>query len=329
MLALSRNDLRQVLSMQQCIDLVKSAFVELYKGRAEVPLRLGLDVNPGKDVTLLMPAFLPELDALGFKVVSVFQNNSGRNIPVTSAMVCLVDTETGMPSAILNGSYLTQLRTGAVSGAAADLMSRADSRNLVVIGGGAQGVTQAVAVAAVRDITSITVVDKFETSFPRFQAAIDQDWPELSDKLSFVTDGEEAVRNADIICLATTARQPVFDASWVKPGTHVNGVGSFTPEMQETPEDFVTRARIVVDMKEHALAETGDLIIPLRNGSLQESDIVGELGGLVLGEFPGRTSDEELTFFKSVGNAVQDMTVAAYAVKAAREQGIGQEIDLG
>jgi ornithine cyclodeaminase/alanine dehydrogenase-like protein (mu-crystallin family) len=329
MLALSRNDLRQVLSMQHCIELVKNAFVELYKGRAEVPLRLGLDIDPGKDVTLLMPAFLPELGALGFKVVSVFQSNSERNIPVTSAMVCLVDAETGVPSAVLNGSYLTQLRTGAVSGAAADLMSRADSRNLVVIGGGAQGVTQAVAVAAVRDIASITVVDMFDASFPRFQTAIEQDWPDLADKLSFATDGEEAVRNADIICLATTAKQPVFDASWVKPGTHVNGVGSFTPEMQETPEEFVTNARIVVDMKEHALAETGDLIIPLRNGTLQESDIVGELGGLVLGEFPGRTSDEELTFFKSVGNAVQDMTVAAYAVNAAKEQGIGQEIDLG
>lgn len=329
MLALSRNDLRQVVSMQQCIELVKNAFVELYKGRAEVPLRLGLDVNPGQDVTLLMPAFLPELAALGFKVVSVFQSNSERNLPVTSAMVCLVDSETGVPSAVLNGSYLTQLRTGAVSGAAADLMSRPDSRNLVVIGGGAQGVTQAVAVAAVRDIATITVVDRFDASFPRFRAAIEQDWPELVDKLSFATDGEEAVRNADIICLATTSKQPVFDASWVKPGTHVSGVGSFTPEMQETPEEFVTNARIVVDMKEHALAETGDLIIPIRNGSLRESDIVGELGGLVLGEFPGRTSDEELTFFKSVGNAVQDMTVAAFAVKAAKEQGIGQEIDLG
>ncbi len=329
MLALSRNDLRQVVTMQQCIELVKSAFVELYKGRADVPLRLGLDINPGKDVTLLMPAFLPELDALGFKVVSVFQSNSERNIPVTSAMVCLADAETGVPSAVLNGSYLTQLRTGAVSGAAADLMSRTDSRNLVVIGGGAQGVTQAAAVAAVRDIATITVVDKFESSYPRFRAAIESDWPELAGKLSFATDGEEAVRNADIICLATTSKEPVFDASWVKPGTHVSGVGSFTPEMQETPEGFVTRARIVVDMKEHALAETGDLIIPLQNGSLQESAIAGELGGLLLGEFPGRTSEEELTFFKSVGNAVQDMTVAAYAVKAAREQGIGQEIDLG
>lgn len=329
MLAISRDDLKQLVSMSQCIDLVKDAFVELYQNRADVPLRLGLDVDPGKDVTLLMPAHMPKLGALGFKVVSVFQSNANRGIPVTSAMVSMVDAETGVPNAILNGSYLTQLRTGAVTGAGVQLMAREDARHLVVIGGGAQGITQAAAVATVRDIESITVVDMFETSFPRFRAAIEQDWPELTDKLAFTTQAEEPVRNADIICLATTAKQPVFDASWVKPGTHVSGVGSFTPEMQETPEAFVVNARIVVDMKEHALAETGDLIIPLEKGTLKESDIVGELGGLVLGEFPGRVSDEENTFFKSVGNAVQDMAVGNFAVKQAIVQGIGQQIDLG
>lgn len=329
MLALSRDDLRQLVSMNQCISLVKDAFVELYQHRANVPLRLGLEIDPGKDVTLLMPAHMPDLGALGFKVVSVFQSNAERGMPVTNAMVCMVDAETGVPSAVLNGSYLTQLRTGAVSGAGAQLMSREDSRNLVVIGGGAQGVTQAVGVAAVRDIERITVVDMFEASFPRFRAAIEQDWPELADRLEFTQDAEQPVREADIICLATTARKPVFDAAWIKPGTHVSGVGSFTPEMQETPEDFVINSRIVVDMAEHALAETGDLIIPLRNGTLNEDMIVGELGGLVLGEFPGRTSAEENTFFKSVGNAVQDMAVGQFAVQQARERGIGQQIDLG
>lgn len=329
MLAISRSDLKQLISMSECIDLVKDAFVELYQNRADVPLRLGLDVDPGRDVTLLMPAHMPKLGALGFKVVSVYQSNAERGIPVTSAMVSMVDAETGVPTAVLNGSYLTQLRTGAVSGAGADLMSRKDSRHLVVIGGGAQGVTQAAAVAAVRDIESITVVDRFETSFTKFEAAIKEDWPELADKLSFTTEAEEPVRNADIICLATTSKQPVFDASWVKPGTHVSGVGSFTPEMQEAPEAFVVNSRIVVDMKEHALAETGDLIIPIEKGTLKSSDIVGELGGLVLGEFEGRTSEEENTFFKSVGNAVQDMAVGHYAVQQAIEKGIGQEIDLG
>lgn len=329
MLAISRADLKQLISMNQCIELVKNAFVELYQQRAEVPLRLGFDVDPGKDVTLLMPAHMPKLDALGFKIVSVYQSNSARDLPVTSAMVCMVDTETGVPNAILNGSYLTQLRTGAVTGAGVQLMAREDASKLVVIGGGAQGVTQAAAVAAVREIEQITIVDRFEASFPRFQAAIDEDWPELSGKLSFTTEPEQAVRDADIICLATTSKQPVFDASWVKPGTHVSGVGSFTPEMQETPEAFVINSRIVVDMAEHALAETGDLIIPITKGTLKESDIVGELGGLVLGEFEGRTSDDESTFFKSVGNAVQDMAVGQYAVQQAIEQGIGQQIDLG
>jgi ornithine cyclodeaminase/alanine dehydrogenase-like protein (mu-crystallin family) len=329
MLAISRDDLKQLVSMRQCIDLVKAAFVELYQDRAVVPLRLGLDVDPGKDVTLLMPAYMPRLGALGFKVVSVFQSNSLRELPVTSAMVSMVDAETGVPDAILNGTYLTQLRTGAVSGAGAELMSRENSRNLAVIGGGAQGVTQAVGIASVRDIETITVVDRFEASFPRFQAAIEKDWPDLVAKVSFTQDAEEPVRNADIVCLATTSVEPVFDASWIKPGTHISGVGSFTPEMQETPEAFVVNARIVVDMKEHALAETGDLIIPLGKGTLKESDIVGELGGLVLGEFQGRTSEEENTFFKSVGNAVQDMAVGRFAVQQAIKRGIGQQIDLG
>lgn len=329
MLAISRADLKQLVSMRQCIELVKDAFVELYQNRADVPLRLGLDVDPGKDVTLLMPAHMPNLGALGFKVVSVYQSNSERGLPVTSAMVSMLDAETGVPKAIINGSYLTQLRTGAVSGAAAEFMSREDSRNLVVIGGGAQGVTQAAAIAAVRDIENITVINRFESSFPRFKATIEEDWPELADRLTLTTEPEEPVRNADIICLATTSKQPVFDASWVKPGTHVSGVGSFTPERQETPEAYVVNARIVVDMMEHALAETGDLIIPIEKGTLKSSDIVGELGGLVLGEFVGRTSPEENTFFKSVGNAVQDMAVGSYAVQQAIEKGIGQEVDLG
>src|SRR5690606_8134691 len=134
---------------------------------------------------------------------------------------------------------------------------------------------------------------------------------------------------ADIICLATTSKSPVFEDSWVRPGTHISGVGSFTPQMQEAPAGLVARARVVVDMKEHALEEAGDLIIPLRDGTITESHIVGELGELVAGKIPGRTSNDEITFFKSVGNAVQDMAVANAAYRGARERGLGQEINLG
>ncbi|HWV24443.1 MAG TPA: ornithine cyclodeaminase [Thermomicrobiales bacterium] len=329
MLALSKHDIQQLVSMNDAIDLMKTAFLELREGRATVPLRSAVDVQPGRAVTLLMPAFMPGIDALGFKVVSIFQDNPSRGLPTANAMVCMIDAGTGVPAALLNGSYLTALRTGAVSGASTDLMARPDARVATVIGAGAQGVTQAAAVCAARPIERVNVVYRHEEAWRQFRDAVAADWPELSERLHGTTDVESAVREADVLCLATTSTTPVFEDAWVKDGTHVSGVGSFTPQMQETPADFVARARVVLDMKEHALEEAGDLIIPLRDGVFGEDHIVGELGDLVNGSVAGRTSDTEVTFFKSVGNAVQDMTVADFAVRQARERGVGQEIDLG
>lgn len=329
MLALSKQDLQQLVSMRDAVELMKTAFQELTEGRAQVPLRLGVDVDPGKAVTLLMPAYMPGLPALGFKVVSIFQENPKRGLDTAQAIVCMIDPETGVPQALLNGAYITALRTGAVSGASTDLMARRDAKHVSVIGAGVQGVTQAAAVAAVREIEKITVVYRSEESWSRYQEAIAEDWPELKDRLAGTQDAESAVRNADVVCLATTSTSPVFEDAWVQDGTHVTGVGSFTPEMQETPAEYIARARVVVDMKEHALEEAGDLIVPLRDGVITEDHIVGELGELAAGAFPGRESDDQVTFFKSVGNAVQDMAVGNVAVLRAREQGVGQQIDLG
>lgn len=329
MLALSKRDIRQLVSMTDAIEVVKVAFHELSEGRAVVPLRSSVEVAPGVATLLLMPAYMPGLPALGFKAVSIFQENSRRGLPTANAMVCMIEPDTGVPTALLNGAYLTALRTGAVSGASSQLMAREDATNLVVIGAGAQGVTQAAAVCAVRDIGKITVVYRHEASWDTYRDAIEQDWPELSDRLTGTDDAERAVREADIVCLATTSKTPVFEDAWITDGTHVTGVGSFTPEMQEAPADFVARARVVLDMKEHALEEAGDLIIPLRDGVISEDHIVGELGDLVAGSIVARTSDTDVTFFKSVGNAVQDMAVANAAVLRAQQQGVGQEIDLG
>lgn len=328
MLALSRADIRQAISMREAIDLVKFAFQELTAGRAVVPLRLGLDVVENRDVMLLMPAWLPNVPSLGFKVITIYPENRKRNVPSTNAMVIIMDPETGIAQAILDGTYLTQLRTGAISGAATEILARNDAKNLVVIGGGAQGVTQAAAVCTVRDIEQVTIVDMDEASFDRFRASIGTEWPEIADRLHFTTNGEAAIREADVLCLATTARTPVFDASWIRPGTHVNGIGSFTPEMQETPAEFVAAARVFADMKEHTLAETGDLITPITQGIITADHVVGELGELVDGTVTGRENDEQLTFFKSVGNAVQDMVVGSTAVARAREQGLGTAFEL-
>lgn len=329
MLALTKDDIRQTVTMRDAIDLVKLAFRELSEGRAVVPLRSFIDVEPGRDVMFMMPAFLPDMHALGFKMISIFQENGKRGLPVGNAIVCAVNAETGVPEALMNGAYLTALRTGAVSGASSELMAREDAKHLVVIGSGTQGVTQAAAVCEARDIDRITVVYRNEESFTRYKEMIAEDWPDLLDRIEGTSDAEAAVREADIICLATTSKSPVFEDSWVRPGTHISGVGSFTPQMQEAPAGLVARARVVVDMKEHALEEAGDLIIPLRDGTITESHIVGELGELVAGKIPGRTSNDEITFFKSVGNAVQDMAVANAAYRGARERGLGQEINLG
>jgi ornithine cyclodeaminase len=276
---------------------------------------------------LLMPAFVPAAGALGFKMVSVFEGNRDKGLPTISAMVCVVDEETGAPAAIMNGAYLTALRTGAVSGAATDLLARPDAKNLVVIGAGAQGVTQAAAVAAVRPIEKITVVDLSEDSLQRYKEDIARDGPELADRVETSSDAS-VVRDADVICTATTSRRPVFKDSDVKPGTHVNGIGAFTPEMQELPPELVARATLVVDQIHAVLEEAGDFIIPIANGQLDKARVDRELGQVAAGEAPGRASDDEITLFKSVGNAVQDVTVARRAVTQALATGAGREVSI-
>jgi ornithine cyclodeaminase len=227
----------------------------------------------------------------------------------------------------MNGAYLTALRTGAVSGAATDLLARPDARHLVVIGAGAQGVTQAAAVAAVRPIERITVVDMFEDSLKRYRDDVARDWPDLSDRIETTTDSS-VVREADVICTATTSRKPVFKDSDVQPGTHINGIGAFTPEMQELPPELVARATLVVDQVHAVLEEAGDFIMPINDGLLDAGSVNRELGQIVAGEVNGRTSDDEITLFKSVGNAVQDVTVARRAATRARETGTGQDVSI-
>jgi ornithine cyclodeaminase/alanine dehydrogenase-like protein (mu-crystallin family) len=328
MLALTRNQVRALVSMPDAISLMKQAFGELSAGRTVSPLRTVIPLADREADALFMPAFVPAMDALGLKSVNVFRNNPARGLPAIHALVMLVDTETGQPAAIMDGSYLTALRTGAVSGAAADFLAREDSRTLAVIGAGAQGVTQIAAICAVRPIERVIAVDISEAALERLRDGIRQDWPDLLDRVELSTDASSAVRQADIVCTATTSRRPVFADSDLKPGTHVSGVGAYTPEMQEVPAETVVRATVVVDAVEAALEEAGDLIIPLNQGLVSRDHFSRELGMLVNGDATGRTSQDEITFFKSVGNAVQDVVVAKRAAERARELGMGIEIDL-
>ena len=331
MLALTREDVRRLVPMHEAVELMKTAFRDLAEGNAVAPLRTAIEVLPGKADTLLMPAYVPAARALGFKVVSVFRDNPQRGLPTINALVCLVSDETGQPLAIMDGTYLTALRTGAVSGAATDLLARPDARVLVVIGAGAQGVTQAAGVWSVRPIERIVAVDPSAEALQRYKETLSREWPDLVSRLASLettTVAADIVGDADVICTATTATTPVFDDADVKPGTHINAIGAYTPAMQELPPATVARALVVVDQVEAALAEAGDLIKPLEAGMIDRAHVTRELGSLVAGEVSGRESDEQITLFKSVGNAVQDVTVARRAVERAEADGAGQTVSL-
>ncbi|CAA9526363.1 MAG: Ornithine cyclodeaminase [uncultured Thermomicrobiales bacterium] len=328
MLALAREEVRALVPMPDAIALMKQVFAELSARRTQSPLRTVLHLGDGRD-TLFMPASVPVMGALGLKIVSVFPANLERGLATINALVCLVSDETGEPVAIMDGTYLTALRTGAGCGAATDLLARPDSRTLVVFGSGAQGVTQAAAVCAVRPIERIVVVDPNRAALERYRAAIARDWPDLGDRIETREREDGAIADADVVCTATTSRTPVFDAAGVRPGTHVNAVGSYTPQMQELPSALVARSTVVVDAAEAAVAEAGDLIVPMTEGLVGLEHYQRELGMVVSGTVPGRTSSDELTLFKSVGNAVQDVVVARRAVERAIARGVGTEIRLG
>jgi len=327
-LALNRTDVRNLVPMAEAIKLMKLAFGELSAGRTDSPLRTVISVADGMADALFMPAHVPAMQALGLKIVSVFGQNPSRGLPVINAVVVILDVETGQPLAIMDGTYLTALRTGAVSGAATDLLARSDSRVAAVIGAGAQGMTQAAAVCSVRPIDRVIVVDRDQGQLDRFRQGMSRDWPDIVDRIETTTDAASAVRQADIVCTATTSRTPVFDDRDLRAGTHVNGVGAYTPEMQELPAETVIRATVVVDAIDAALSEGGDLIRPLLDGLVDRQHFGRELGMVAAGVAPGRQSDQEITLFKSVGNAVQDVTVARFAVDRAAELGIGTTIDL-
>ncbi len=328
MLALSRSDLKALVPMGQAVELMKVAFRELTEGRALAPVRSSVPVNDDPSAMLMMPGYVPASGALGFKTVNFFAGNPARGLPTIHAIVCLIDPDTGIPLGIMEGGWVTALRTGAVSGAATDLMARQESKTLTVIGAGVQGVTQAAAVCAVRPIERVIAVDISEEQLRRFEEMVASDWPDMADRVEMTTDVRAAVQAADVICTATTARSAVFDDADVRPGTHINAVGAFTPEMQEVPVGTCARARIVVDNHDAIMEEAGDLLKAIEAGVISEDDLHLELGHVVADPTLGRSSEDEVTFFKSVGNAVQDVVVARYAVDQAIERGIGQTLSL-
>ena len=317
---LSADDVRASVGMPAAIDAMREAFAALSAGEVTVPVRLALETEHG--VSLFMPAHLRNSGDAGAKVVSVNPGNVARGLPAIHAVVLVLDVLTGRPTALIDGTWLTALRTGAVGGLAADLLARRDAKTVALFGAGVQARTQLEAVRCVREIAEVRVVSRGGASADRLVA-------ELEDVLGVrVDDANEAIAGADIIIAATNSSTPVFDGSRVEPGTHVTGVGSFTLHMREVDAALVSRARVIVDQREAVMGEAGDIVGAIRDGVVDETIIVAEIGEVVLGRVPGRTADTDITFFKSVGNAVQDVAVAARVLAAAEAEGRGVVVEL-
>lgn len=323
---LSRADVQRALSMREAVEIVKHAFVEVSTERANIPLRTALSQPEHDGLTLFMPGYLSQSEALAVKVVSIHNRNPQLSLPRIHALVVVLDPATGAPVAAMEGGYLTALRTGAAGGVATDLLARRDAEVAAIFGAGAQARTQVLAVAAVRPIKRFWIYARSRESV---QTLIAEMQPQLSAELLVADSASQAVRDADVICAATSSRTPVFEGRELKPGVHVNGIGSYTHEMQEVDCATLRRAsKLVVDQREAALTEAGDLIIAIERGEICAADIYAELGEIAAGLKPGREDDDEITYFKSVGNAAQDAAVAQAIYRHALRENLGVEFDL-
>jgi ornithine cyclodeaminase/alanine dehydrogenase-like protein (mu-crystallin family) len=311
--------------MDGAIEAMKSAFVQLSSGQAVMPLRLGIPIPQHNGLVGMMPGYLPADDQVAIKIGLIFKDNVSKGLPLIQALVVVADAEGGETVAVMEGAYLTALRTGAASGAATDLLAREDARTATVFGAGVQGRTQLEAVCAVRAIQKVWIYDP---GLEKAAAYADEMSERLGLSVEVAASPGEAVRQADVICTATTSADPIFDDADVQPGTHINGVGAHAPHAREIPAKTIQRAKVVIDQREACLSEAGDLLIPLEQGLITTDHIYAELGEIAAGAKAGRTQEEEITLFKSVGVAVQDVAAAGAVLEAARRLGLGTEVEL-
>jgi len=303
----STEEIRNALDMPAAIRAVAEALVAFSTGRAVVPPRTSLEIADLRTTALVMPAYLPGTKRIGLKLISLCDDNPARGLPLAQALTIVMDAERGTPLAVLEAGFLTALRTGAASGAATDALARRDARVAAVFGAGVQGRTQLEAIAAVRPLGKAFVVD---TDVRAAAAFAEEMGKRLGLDIEPATAGA-ALREADIVSTATTATTPVFRDQDLKPGAHINAIGSYKPHVRELPGETVRQARLFVDDRRACLEEAGDILMPLREGLIGEDHILAEIGEVLAGLKPGRGADSETTVFKAVGNAVEDLAVAA------------------
>jgi len=325
-LVIAQREVPALLPMKECVDVMAEALRATSRGDAVLPLRSMVWLPDRSGLLGLMPAYLGAPRALGLKVVTVMPGNHGTEYDSHQGVVLLFDVVNVALLAVIDATSITAIRTAAVSGAATRLLARADAGDLAILGSGVQARTHLEAMLAVRPLRRVRVWSRdpgrarafAEGESRRFQCAVEA-----------VADPRTAVSGADLICTTTSSREPVLRGEWIAPGAHINAVGACFAAWRELDTPAVVRSRVYVDMRESALHEAGDLLIPMTEGAIGEDHIVGELGAALLGTVPGRRSPEEITLFKSLGIAVEDLAAAHTIFRKALERGAGTALELG
>lgn len=320
----SGEDIKKILSMDKCIEAMRIAFNALSEGEAVAPVRSRLELAADNGNALFMPSYMPGIKRVGLKAVTNHKENSAKGLPIVHAMMMLFDSSNGEPLAIMDGEALTALRTGAGSGLATQFLARKGAKTVSIFGPGAQGETQLEAVCAVRDIKQAFVFGRNKDRSAKFAEKMTQ---KLGIKV-IVADSTAYLQQSDIICTATPAEAPLFDDKHLMPGTHINAVGAYKTDMIEIPYETVKRSKVFVDQVAACLSEAGDIVQPIQQGIIGEEHIVGELGQLVKGTITGRENENEVTLFKSVGVAVQDLVTADLVLQTALTEGQGTVLKL-
>ncbi|WP_148556706.1 ornithine cyclodeaminase family protein [Terrisporobacter glycolicus] len=322
MLLLSRKDIKKVFTMKDAIETNKECFKLFSEGKSEVPLRTTIQAPNHNGVFLFMPSYVEELDAAGLKVVNIFPENVKENLPTAPAQVLLIDGKTGIVTAILDGTYVTQLRTGASSGAAFDLFAIKNAKIGALIGTGGQAATQLEAMMVARELDEVRIFDLDEKRRQAFVSEMQKELKCYNTKIVEATSSDNAIENADIIVTVTPSTKPVFDGTKVKKGATVSCVGAYQHHMQEMDPAILPRAsKIYFDSEEAVLSEAGDILIPLEQGIITKDDFTGDIGDVLLGKVVGRENDEEIIVYENVGIGVLDlMTARAIYLKAVEAE---------
>lgn len=325
MLILTQTDLKQILQMKDVINVVKEAFLELAELGPRSPKRTVLDLPEFNGNMLFMPAYLQRIRSLSLKIVGVYPNNISKGLDTISSVLCLIDPENGVPLALMDGKYLTAMRTGAMTALATDHLARKDIDSIGVIGAGVQAEFQVKGVLEVRSAKRIYVYDVIAEKSRKFAEYMRADTGLTTLTLD---SANEVASRSDILIVATTSKQPVFDGEQLNKGVHVASIGWVGPQGRELDTTTIKRSKVVVDTLEGVLSESGDIIIPIKEGAIDEKHIWCELKDILIGIRKGRENEEEITLWKSVGVGIADAAAAKLAYNKAQEKQIGLSIKI-